>query len=133
PAPLPAAGPGRGMIFNLSVDTSSVDLMDFAKDIDAFYIDTVIEPWPGLYTDTKLSISERSNYALRERLLELRRRRPGGITAVNCCGANPGMVSWFVKQALLDVAAAVGLPAEEPKNREEGARLMQRAGAKAPQ
>src|SRR6202046_4906570 len=128
--PLLTAGPGRGMIVNLSVDTSSVDLMDFAKDIDAFYIDTVIEPWPGLYTDTKLSISERSNYALREGLLELRGRRPGGITAVNCCGANPGMVSWFVKQALLDVAAAVGLPAEEPKTREEWARLMQRAGVK---
>ncbi|HEY1749606.1 MAG TPA: saccharopine dehydrogenase NADP-binding domain-containing protein, partial [Xanthobacteraceae bacterium] len=99
--PLLKAGPGRGLIVNLSVDTSSVDLIDFAKDVDAFYIDTVIEPWPGLYTDTKLSISERSNYALREGLLELRRRRPGGITAVNCCGANPGMVSWFVKQALL--------------------------------
>ena len=39
------------MIVNLSVDTSSVDLMEFAKDLDAFYIDTVVEPWPGLYTD----------------------------------------------------------------------------------
>ena len=56
-----------------------------------------------------LSISARSNYALREGVLELRRRRPGGITAVSCCGANPGMVSWFVKQALLDVAAESGL------------------------
>ena len=27
-------------------------------------------------------------------------------TAVSCCGANPGMVSWFVKQALLDLASA---------------------------
>jgi homospermidine synthase len=107
--PLLTGGPGRGMIVNLSVDTSSVDLIAFAKDIDAFYIDTVVEPWPGLYTDRKLSISQRSNYALRESLLDLRRRRPGGVTAVSCCGANPGMVSWFVKQALLDVAAEMGL------------------------
>ena len=49
--PLLTAGPGRGMVVNLSVDTSSVDLMEFAKDIDAFYIDTVVEPWPGLYMD----------------------------------------------------------------------------------
>ena len=27
-------------------------------------------------------------------------------TAVNCCGANPGMVSWFVKQALLESSQA---------------------------
>ncbi len=102
--PLLTCGPGRGMVVNLSVDTSSVDLMEFAKDVDAFYIDTVVEPWPGLYTDGTRSISERSNYALRESVLDLRRRRPGGVTAVNCCGANPGMVSWMVKQALLDVA-----------------------------
>jgi homospermidine synthase len=128
--PLLTAGPGRGMIVNLSVDTSSVELMAFAKDIDAFYIDTVIEPWPGLYTDRNLSISQRSNYALRESLLDLRRRRPGGITAVNCCGANPGMVSWFVKHALLDVAAEIGLAFDEPKTREDWARLMQLAGVK---
>src|ERR687897_54697 len=55
--PLLKAGPGRGMIVNLSVDTSSADLMDLCKDVDAFYIDTVCEPWPGLYTDRSLSIS----------------------------------------------------------------------------
>src|SRR6185503_20083127 len=42
--PLLTGGPGRGMIVNLSVDTSSAALMDFCKDIDAFYIDTVCEP-----------------------------------------------------------------------------------------
>ena len=45
------------MVVNLSVDTSSVALMEFAKDLDAFYIDTVVEPWPGLYTDRNRSIS----------------------------------------------------------------------------
>ena len=67
---------------------------------------------------------------LREGLLALRRRRPAGVTAVSCCGANPGMVSWFVKQALFDVAAAIDLKFEEPKTRDDWARLMQRAGVK---
>ena len=128
--PLLTAGPGRGMMVNLSVDTSSVDLMEFSKDIDAFYIDTVVEPWPGLYMDGKRSISERSNYALREGILDLRRRRPGGITAVSCCGANPGMVSWMVNQALIDIAAELRLDSVEPQSREDWARLMQRAGVK---
>src|SRR6478752_6643078 len=75
--PLLTAGPGRGLCVNLSVDTSSVALMEFCKDLDTFYIDTVVEPWPGLYTDRNRSISERSNYALRESVLDLRRRRPG--------------------------------------------------------
>jgi homospermidine synthase len=128
--PLLTAGPGRGMIVNLSVETSSVELMEFCKDIDAFYIDTVVEPWPGLYTDAKLSVSQRSNYALRESLLALRRRRPGGVTAVSCCGANPGMVSWMVKQALLDIARDTTLAHEEPQTREDWAKLAQRLGVK---
>jgi homospermidine synthase len=128
--PLLTAGPGRGMVVNLSVDTSSVDLMEFAKDIDAFYIDTVVEPWPGLYLDGKRSVSERSNYALREGILDLRRRKPGGVTAVSCCGANPGMVSWMVKQALLDIAGDLKLDFVEPRSRDEWARLMQRVGVK---
>ncbi len=128
--PLLTAGPGRGMVVNLSVDTSSVDLIALAKDLDAFYIDTVVEPWPGVYTDKSLSISQRSNYALREGVLELRRRRPGGVTAVSCCGANPGMVSWMVKQALIDIATELKLDFVEPKSRDGWARLMQQAGVK---
>jgi homospermidine synthase len=128
--PLLTSGPGRGMVVNLSVDTSSVDLMELAKDLDAFYIDTVVEPWPGLYTDKSLSISQRSNYALREGVLELRRRRPGGVTAVSCCGANPGMVSWMVKQALVDIAKELKLDFAEPQSRDDWARLMQLAGVK---
>ena len=128
--PLLTSGPGRGMMVNLSVDTSSVDMMALAKELDAFYIDTVVEPWPGLYTNRALSPSQRSNYALRESLLELRRRMPGGVTAVSCCGANPGMVSWMVKQALIDIAADLGIAAERPQSREAWARLMHRAGVK---
>src|SRR6202047_4001929 len=78
--PLLTAGPGRGMIVNLSVDTSSVALIEFAKDLDCFYIDTVVEPWPGLYTDRTRSISARSNYALRESVLDLRRRRSSQLS-----------------------------------------------------
>ena len=128
--PLITAGPGRGMVVNLSVDTCSVDMMKLAKELDAFYIDTVVEPWPGLYTNPALTPSERSNYALREGVLELRRRMPGGVTAVSCCGANPGMVSWMVKQALLDIAGDLDIKVEDPRSREEWARLMRRVGVK---
>src|SRR6476619_7825117 len=68
--PLLTTGPGRGMVVNLSVDTSSVDLMEFCKGLDAFYVDTVVEPWPGLYTDRTLSISERPNSAPRQSMLD---------------------------------------------------------------
>jgi homospermidine synthase len=40
-------------------------------------------------------------------------------TAISCCGANPGMASWLVKQALVNLAKDTGFPLdEEPKTRD---------------
>ncbi|MCE9581466.1 MAG: saccharopine dehydrogenase NADP-binding domain-containing protein [Planctomycetes bacterium] len=128
--PLLNAGPGQGFVVNVSVDVSSTAIIEVCREANALCIDTVIEPWPGFYTDGSLTVAQRSNYALREALLAQRRAHPEGPTAVSCCGANPGMVSWFVKQALLDVAAATGLGSVVPGSRAEWAKLMQRAGVK---
>lgn len=128
--PLLTKGEGRGFCVNVSVDTSSVALMELARELGCFYIDTVAEPWPGLYFDKSAPPSARTNYMLRESVLEARRRHPGGITAVSCCGANPGMVSWFVKQALLDIARDTGVETVVPKTREGWGRLAHKLGVK---
>ena len=128
--PLLTNGAGQGFCVNLSVDTSSVALMELARELGVLYIDTVVEPWTGFYFDTSLGPDERSNYALRETMLAARRRNPGGTTAVSTCGANPGMVSWFVKQALVNIARDLGHDAPEPTTREGWAGLSHRLGVK---
>src|SRR6516165_10009889 len=112
--PLLTEGGGQGFCVNLSVDTSSVDIMTLCREIGALYIDTVVEPWAGFYFDKSKGTEKRSNYALRETLLAARRKSPGGPTAVSTCGANPGMVSWFVKKAMLDIARDTKTQIEEP-------------------
>jgi homospermidine synthase len=129
-APLLTAGEGQGFCVNLSVDTSSLDIMQLSREIGALYLDTVVEPWAGFYFDPKLGPEARSNYALRETILAARKRKPGGPTAISCCGANPGMVSWFVKQALLNVANDLGIKFKEPKTREEWGRFAKKVGVK---
>ena len=128
--PLLTNGEGQGFCVNLSVDTSSVALMELARELGVLYIDTVVEPWTGFYFDTTLGPDERSNYALRETMLAARRRTPGGTTAVSTCGANPGMVSWFVKQALVNIARDLGHTEPEPTTREGWASLSHRLGVK---
>ena len=128
--PLLTNGEGQGFCVNLSVDTSSVALMEFARELGVLYIDTVVEPWTGFYFDTTLGPDERTNYALRETMLAARRRNPGGTTAVSTCGANPGMVSWFVKQALVNIARDLGHTEPEPTTREGWASLSHRLGVK---
>jgi homospermidine synthase len=112
--PLLTEGEGQGFCINLSVDTSSVDIMRLCRELGVLYIDTVVEPWPGFYYDTETDNATRTNQALRSLVMEERRNSPGGTTAVSCCGANPGMVSWFVKAALVRLAADLGHEAEVP-------------------
>src|ERR1700722_8675525 len=97
---------GRGdFLLNVSVDVSSVALIRYCWEKGALYLDTCIEPWPGGYTDPSLSPSRRPTYALREEALALRKERPQAPTAVLTHGANPGLVSHFMKRALLNLAA----------------------------
>ncbi|MBX3598095.1 MAG: homospermidine synthase [Rhizobiaceae bacterium] len=130
--PFLTKGKGQGFCINLSVDTSSLELMRLCRSLGVLYIDTVVEPWLGFYFDDKADNSTRTNYALRETVREEIRNNPGGTTAVSCCGANPGMVSWFVKQALVNLSKDLGLEFSEPAtdDRKGWAKLMQQAGVK---
>jgi homospermidine synthase len=117
-------------ILNLSVEVSSLALIELAQEKGALYLDTCIEPWPGGYTDPALSEAERTNHALREAALAMKARFPGGSTALLTHGANPGMVSHFVKQALLDIAGDTGVETDAPADRAGWASLAQNLGVK---
>ncbi|GGC46151.1 homospermidine synthase [Siccirubricoccus deserti] len=123
---LPELAPGD-FLLNLSVDVSSVALIALVQEIGALYLDTCIEPWPGGYTDPTLTPSQRSNYGLRESALALRDGVAGRPTAVLTHGANPGLVSHLVKQALLNLA---GTGVAVPAGREGWAALAQQLGVK---
>jgi homospermidine synthase len=59
-------------VVNLSVDVSSTALMELCRERDAYYIDTVVEPWKNGYDDPTLSTEQRSNYMQREEAQALR-------------------------------------------------------------
>ncbi len=120
---------GRGFIVNLSVDVGSIDLMLLCQKLGVQYIDTVIEPWPGFYFGSPLPNAERTNYPLREKVRALGKGFVGGPTAVSCCGANPGMVSWLLKEALLRLAADTGVAAA-PVTQADWAALAMQLGVK---
>lgn len=109
-------------LVNLSVYVSSLALIKLCHQKGAFYLDTSIEPWEGGYTSSTLSHSERSNYALREQALAFGKEHKTGPTAIICMGANPGLVSGFLKQALLNLAADNGIQAN-PLTKEDWAKL----------
>jgi homospermidine synthase len=117
-------------LLNVSVEVSSVALIELCQKKGALYLDTCIEPWPGGYTDPNLSPSARSNYALREGALALRQTYPSGPTAVLTHGANPGLVSHFVKQALVDLSRGSDPHAPVPGDRAGWGQLAEQLGIK---
>jgi len=118
-------------LLNLSVDVGSADLIAWCQPHGVLYLDACTEPWAGGYFDASLSLEQRTNHALRSQVLELQRERPGGPTAVITHGVNPGLVSHFVKQALLNLAADLAPGRAEPANREEWAELARDLGIRA--
>ena len=125
----PALGAGD-FLLNLSVDVSSVALVQLARERGALYLDTCIEPWAGGYTDPNMPVEARSNYAMRLDALKLRKGHEKSPTAVLTHGANPGLVSHLVKQALLNIAKDTGVKTGIPESRGAWASLAQTLGIK---
>ncbi len=123
-------GPGD-FLLNLSINVGSVDLIAWCQEHGVLYLDACVEPWEGGYYDTSVSPALRTNYALREAALALRGRSANAPTAVLTHGVNPGLVSHFVKQALLNLAADLLPGRYEPADRRGWAGLARRLGIRA--
>ena len=122
---------GRGdFVLNVSVEVSSIALIKYCWEKGSMYLDTCIEPWPGGYTDPTVPAARRTNYALREEALALRPGNARSPTAVLTHGANPGLVSHLVKQALLNIAADLEVDAGSPRARAEWGALARKLSVK---
>jgi homospermidine synthase len=87
-----------------------------------------IEPEPGGYTDRSKSMASRTNYAMREAALGLRRPGMNDPTAIVGHGANPGMVSHLVKRALQQLALDQTGQKVAPQSPQEWAMLARDLG-----
>ena len=112
-------------LLNLSVEVASLALLRHCWRRGILYLDTCIEPWPGRSEDPSLPPTRRSNYALREEVLAFRLDKRNGPTAVVTMGANPGLASLFVKQALVNMASDNRLEFAKPACYEDWATLAQ--------
>ncbi len=97
------------VVLNLAVEVCSADVLAWCQHAGVLYIDTGIEPWPGAYEQVfdpnarKLS----TNYWMRHAALQAGVYK--GTTAILAHGANPGLVSHFVKAALFELATIKGM------------------------
>jgi len=118
------------MLLNLSVDVSSVDIVELTQSKGAMYMDTCVEPYAGGYAEGTLA--DRTNYIQREKAIALKSKFGKGTpTSLFAHGINPGLISSILKQALVNIANDTQLENfSTPTTRDEWASLMHRLGVK---
>lgn len=112
-------------LLNLSVGVSSIDLIKYCHINKILYLDAAAESWEARNSDNGQLLS---NYALRDATLQHKKQGP---TAVLTHGANPGLVSHFLKQALWNVAKDNQWHGKLPQTAVEWAQLAFELGIKA--
>lgn len=95
------------LVINLSVNVSSIALINWCQRQQVLYLDTCVEPWAGGYDKADQSTT---NYVLRQQALSI--QNPDTTTAVIAHGANPGVVSHLVKAGMLQLAKLKGINPE---------------------
>ncbi len=93
-----------GLIIDLAWSIDCFEIMRWAHHHGVLYVNASVESW-GPESSSR-SMVERSLYARYARLLEATSGWSAGPTAVIDHGANPGLVSHFVKQGLIDLGSA---------------------------
>ena len=120
------------VLVNVSIGVDSVALADWCQEAGVAYVDSSIEPWEEEIWNPSQPVRERTEYAYHQsaRNHAAARWKSDGPSTVVCHGANPGLVSHFVKAALCDLAMALDVDAGVPESPSEWAALAERTGTR---
>jgi homospermidine synthase len=117
-----------GLLIDLAWNIDANTIIKWCHDHDVLYLNTSLEVWDSVAEIGCKDPFEKSLYCRQMRLKEMANEWDGGATAVIEHGANPGLISHFVKQALVDISER--LIADKKVSEEEAERLRDLAKAK---
>lgn len=95
------------IIIDLAWSVEFFDIIQWAHDNEVLYVNASLESWDPTAEMYRKPTLEKSLYSRYTKLLPLIAKWRGGTTAVVDHGSNPGLVSHFVKQGLLDIGESV--------------------------
>mgnify|MGYP005837262605 CR=1 FL=1 len=106
-----------GLIIDLSWNIDCLELLNWCHDNKVLYINTSVEEWDPyatLHIDTPF---KKSLYYKQMKIRNMISKwNDGSTTAVLDHGANPGLISHFVRQGLIDIAKKTISNKSVPKN-----------------
>ena len=94
-----------GLVIDLAWNIGCNDILGWCHDHNVLYVNTSVEQWDPMKGIDKKSPFEKSLYFRQMQIREMSKNWPKDSTsAVIDHGANPGLISHFVKQGLVDIA-----------------------------
>ncbi|MDW5562894.1 MAG: saccharopine dehydrogenase C-terminal domain-containing protein [Methanomassiliicoccus sp.] len=111
-----------GLLIDLAWNIDANAIIQWCHDHEVLYLNTSVEVWDSLSEVGSKDPVEKSLYSRQMRLREMVKGWDGGVTAVVDHGANPGLISHFVKQALVDISERL---IKDKKVTEKRAALLQ--------
>lgn len=96
---------GGGIIIDLSWNIDCVEMLNWCHENKVLYINTSVEEWDPYSNIHKKSPFQKSLYYRKKEIQKITSRwKKPMTTAVLDHGANPGLISHFTKQGLVDIA-----------------------------
>jgi homospermidine synthase len=103
----------NGMVIDLAWNIGACDIIKWCHDHNALYMNASVELWDP---NKPKKIFDKTLYARQMKLKEMYEKWPkDSVTAIVDHGANPGLISHFVKQGLLDIADKIVLEKKASK------------------
>ena len=97
-----------GLLIDLAWNIGCNDILQWCHDNNVLYVNTSVEQWNPMDGIEKKSPFEKSLYFRQMKLREMSKNWPkNSVSAVVDHGANPGLISHFVKQGLVDIATKI--------------------------
>lgn len=122
--------PGDFLV-NVSLNIDGIAIVRWCLEAGVSYVDTSIERWPDEPDELIPDLGQRTLYNTHQEIRQACAQFMGrGPTCVVTHGANPGLVTHFTKQAVLNIAAGMGIQHNPPQTREDWAQLMKATGTK---
>ncbi len=96
-----------GLLIDLAWNIGANDIIGWCHEHNVLYVNTSVEVWDSLSGVFKENPYEKSLYFRQMQLREMSKNWKDAPTAVVDHGANPGLISHFVKQGLIDIAVSL--------------------------
>lgn len=93
-----------GLLIDLAWNIDTCEIIKWCHDHKVLYINTSVEVWDSYGERFTANPIEKSLYHRQMKLRELTKDWKDATTAVVDHGANPGLISHFAKQGLIDIA-----------------------------